>query len=69
MARGKETDKEIDQGIEEISASIDRLGNIAGQMKDETVTQNAKLERIDANMSRTQEKQTVVNARQRYLLK
>lgn len=69
LARVKETDKEIDQGIEEISASIDRLGNIAGQMKDETVTQNAKLERIDANMNRTQEKQTVVNARQRYLLK
>jgi hypothetical protein len=38
-------------------------------MKDEVMNQNAKLEKIDGNMQKTTEKQTVVNARQRYLLK
>jgi len=31
--------------------------------------QNQKLEKIDNSMQKTTEKQTVVNARQRYLLK
>lgn len=69
LQRVKERDAEIDQGIDAIAQSIDNLGNIAGQMKDETVSQNRKLEKIEENMDRTTEKQTVVNARQRYLLK
>lgn len=32
-------------------------------------SQNQKLEKIEGNMQKTTEKQTVVNARQRYLLK
>lgn len=35
----------------------------------QTLAQNQKLDKIDGSMSRTTEKQTVVNARQRYLLK
>lgn len=35
----------------------------------QVVNQNQKLEKIEGNMQKTTEKQTVVNARQRYLLK
>ncbi len=35
----------------------------------QTQSQNQKLEKIENNMQKTTEKQTVVNARQRYLLK
>lgn len=69
LAKIKETDAEIDAGIDAISRTIDNLNNIAGSMKDETVTQNAKLEEMERKMQTTTEKQTVVNARQRYLLK
>lgn len=36
---------------------------------EQTISQNQKLERIDGTMQKATEKQTVVNARQRYLLK
>ena len=35
----------------------------------QTVSQQSKLDKMEQNMSTTTEKQTVVNARQRYLLK
>lgn len=35
LAKLKETDAEIDAGIESISRTIDNLGNLAGSMKDE----------------------------------
>lgn len=35
----------------------------------QTISQNQKLDRIDGTMQKATEKQTVVNARQRYLLK
>lgn len=69
LARLKSKDAEIDAGIDAISRTIDNLGNLAGQMKEETMIQNAKLDKIDAQMEKTHQKSTVVNARQRYLLK
>mmetsp|Transcript_611 Transcript_611/g.1198 ORF Transcript_611/g.1198 Transcript_611/m.1198 type:complete len:353 (+) Transcript_611:114-1172(+) len=69
LARLREKDAEIDAGVDAISRTIDNLVGIAGQMKDETLAQNEKLERIDGNMQKTTEKQTMVNAQQRYLLK
>jgi len=69
LARLKEQDAEIDAGIDAISKTIDNLGNIANTMKEETQMQNKKLNKIDEKMSTTTEKQTVVNARQRFLLK
>jgi methyl coenzyme M reductase gamma subunit len=65
----RDKDAEIDAGIDQISRTIDNLTNIGAAMKDEVMNQNAKLEKIDGNMQKTTEKQTVVNARQRYLLK
>ena len=69
LARLRDKDAEIDAGIDAISRTIDNLANIGSAMKDEVNSQNQKLEKIDGNMQKTTEKQTVVNARQRYLLK
>jgi hypothetical protein len=69
MERLRSKDAAIDEGIDAISRTIDNLTGIASAMKDETLAQTSKLEKIDANMQKTTEKQTVVNARQRYLLK
>lgn len=69
LAKLRSKDAEIDAGIDAISRTIDNLANIGAAMKDEVNTQNQKLEKIDSNMQKTTEKQTVVNARQRYLLK
>lgn len=64
-----DNDMEINAGIDQIGRTIDSLNNIAGSMKDEAVQQENKLQSMDDKMQRTTEKQTVVNARQRYLLK
>jgi hypothetical protein len=69
LARVKETDAEIDAGIDAISRTMDNISNMSAQMRDETATQNVKLEKMDENMNRAMQKQTVVNARQRQLLK
>jgi len=69
LQRLKEQDAEIDAGIDAISKTIDNLNNIASTMNEETKIQNKKLNKVDDNMTKTTEKQTVVNARQRYLLK
>lgn len=69
LARLKENDAEIDAGIDAISRTIDNLGGIAATMKEETQNQMDKLDKIDDRMDRVTTKTTVVNARQRYLLK
>mmetsp|Transcript_13662 Transcript_13662/g.23990 ORF Transcript_13662/g.23990 Transcript_13662/m.23990 type:complete len:355 (-) Transcript_13662:203-1267(-) len=65
----KAKDALIDQGIDSLTRTIDNLGNISSAMKDEVNSHNQKLEKIDSSMQKATEKQTVVNARQRYLLK
>lgn len=69
LGRVKAQDQEIDDGLDSIARTLDKLGNIAGAINDETKTQNKKLEKMENSMQKTQEKQTVVNARQRFLLK
>jgi hypothetical protein len=69
LARVHETDAEINAGIDNISQTLDRIAQISTQMYDETNTQNAMLERIDDSMAIATQKQAIVNARQRYLLK
>lgn len=69
LARVRETDAEIDEGIDNIAQTLDRIAQISTQMYEETNTQNAMLERIDDSMAIATQKQTIVNARQRYLLK
>ncbi len=65
----KENDAEIDAGIDAISRTIDNLSGIAATMKEETLNQMDKLDKIDNRMDTVTQKTTVVNARQRYLLK
>ena len=65
----RNADAEIDEGIDAISRTIDNLGSLAGTIRDEAVSQQASLEQMEKNMDNAQTKQTVINARQRYLLK
>lgn len=69
LKKVQETDSEINAGLAAIDKTLDNLNALAGAMKDETLAHNEKLERIDNSMQKTMEKQTVVNARQRFLLK
>ena len=69
LAQIKANDKEIDEGIDSISNALDRLAGISSAMNAETRSQTNKLSRIDDNMSRTADKTTVVNARQKHLLR
>ena len=69
LAQLKANDKEIDQGIDSISSALDRLAGISSAMNSETRSQTDKLSRVDQAMSRTADKTTVVNARQKHLLR
>ena len=69
LAKIKQQDAEIDEGIDEIAKQLDNLGNIASSMNQEVKNQNVKLDKMESTMQKVSEKQTVVNARQRYLLK
>jgi hypothetical protein len=69
LAQLKANDKEIDQGLDQISTALDRLANISTAMNVETKQQTDKLARVDTNMQRTADKTTVVNARQKHLLR
>lgn len=69
LKKVQDNDAEINAGLQAIDKTLDNLNALAGAMREETYNQNEKLERIDNSMQKTMEKQTVVNARQRYLLK
>ena len=69
LAQLKANDKEIDQGIDGISSALDRLAGISSAMNAETRQQTDKLRRVDEAMTRTADKTTVVNARQKHLLR
>lgn len=62
-------DAQIDEGLDAIGKSVDRLGSIAAAINEQAIDQNKKLEKIDDNMQKKNDKMTHVNARQRYLLK
>lgn len=63
LAKIKAQDSEINDGLDNISRALDKIGNIAGSINDETKAQNKKLEKMEGSMQNTMEKQTVVNAR------
>ena len=69
LAGLKATDAEIDQGLDRISNAIDRIGNIAAAMGQEARSHTDKLEKINESMVKTADKTTVVNARQKHLLR
>ena len=65
----KNNDIEIDQNLDGISQTLDKITDISKAMRDEVTAQNAKIEKIDAAMTRVGDKQTVVTARSKYQLK
>ena len=69
LAQLKASDQEIEQGMDNVSLALDRLANIGTAMGEETRKQTSKLERIDGQMQKTADKTTVVNARQKHLLR
>ena len=69
LAQLRANDAEIDEGMDRIASAIDRIGGLAAEMGKESKGQAAKLENIDGFMSKTADKTTVVNARQKFLLK
>ena len=69
LSRLRQNDSEIDAGVAQLSRTIDTLGNIGAAMKDEVLSQNAKLDRMDNSMQRGTEKQVGVNAVLRQHLK
>lgn len=69
LAKVKQNDAEIDEGIDEIAKGLDKLDQIASHMNAEVRVQNAKLDKMDNTMQKVAEKQTYVNAQARQLLK
>jgi hypothetical protein len=68
LNRGRGKDALIDAGIDALALGLDKLGNLAGAITDETKDSAARIDKMDRGMQRTTEKQVIVNARQRYLL-
>lgn len=69
LAQLKANDAEIDQGLERVGAALDRIGNIASAMGSEARAQTDKLDKINDSMTRTADKTSVINARQKHLLR
>lgn len=65
----KNNDLEIDQNLDGISATLDKITDISKAMREEVTAQNAKIDKIDASMTKVGDKQTVVTARSKYQLK
>lgn len=65
LQRLQANDREIDQGVNAISNTLDNLAGIAGHMKEETQDQNRKLEQIEGNIQKASEKQAFINERQK----
>jgi len=59
----QDDDADIDNDINDVSNAIDRLGNLASNMKEEALSHNKKLDRLDTAMQTAGEKQAVVNNR------
>lgn len=69
LAQLKANDAEIDQSMDRVGAALDRIGNIASQMGSEARSHTDKLERVNDSMTKTSDKTSVINARQKHLLK
>ena len=69
LEKVKQTDAEIDASVDDLSRTIDNLSHIAGAMGSEARRQNAKIDQIDKKLTHVNEKQIVVNARMKSLVK
>ncbi len=69
LARLQKTDAAIDESLGVVLKIVDNLTGIAGAMNEEVKNQTFKTKAIESTLSIVEEKQTIVNARQRRLLK
>ena len=69
LAQLRANDAEIDEGMDKVSSALDRIANIATNIGAEAGSQTSKLKNIDSQMTKTADKTTVVNARQKHLLR
>ena len=65
----KNNDIEIDQNLDGISSTLDKITDISKAMREEVSSQNTKIDTITKKMEGVAEKQTVVTARSKYQLK
>jgi hypothetical protein len=65
----KNNDIEIDQNLDGISSTLDKITDISKAMREEVSSQNTKIDTITNKMEGVAEKQTVVTARSKYQLK
>ena len=69
LGRLKQNDAVIDEGLDEISNSLDTLTSISQAMNEEARTQTSKLEKLAGSMDKVADKQSIVNARLKRQLK
>ena len=69
LSKVKQTDADIDRGVDDISRTIDNIARIAGDMGSEARRQNAQIDRVDKKLQHVNEEQIIVNARMKSLLK
>lgn len=69
LAQVHANDAEINAGLDSIGNTLDNIGHISAAMKSEVTSQNAKLDTLDRNMNVIGDKQIVVNARLKTVLK
>jgi hypothetical protein len=69
LAGLRANDQEIDQGLDNLSNALDRVANIAEGFKYETTKQNNQLKQVDELMTKAADKATVINSRQKHLLR
>lgn len=69
LGRLKQNDTEIDQGLDEISNSLDTLTNISQAMNEEARSHTSKLDKLANSMDKVADKQSVVNSRLKRQLK
>lgn len=65
----KNNDLEIDQNLDGISSTLDKITDISKAMREEVRAQDGKIDAITKKMENVAEKQTVVTARSKYQLK
>ena len=69
LARLKEKDADIDRTLGDVLRIVDNLDNIAGAMNEEVKAQQWKTRAIEGSLGIAEQKQAIVNARQKKLLK
>jgi len=65
----KSNDREIDQNLDAVSATLDKITDISKAMREEVTSQNKKIDTITNKMENVAEKQTIVTMRSKYQLK